>query len=100
MTDQEYRVVEESHYHQGEELEIGETFVPTELEVRSFSHKIEPVEPSAPGPPIDPADHTVDELEAALDESDYSSAELDALETAEEQGKNRTTALDEIAEAR
>jgi len=51
-------------------------------------------------PPIDPSELTLDELEADLDENDYSAAELDALETAEEAAEDRNGAQDLIDAAR
>ena len=48
------------------------------------------------GPPFDPAEHTVDELESKLEDGDYGGSELHALAAAEEDGKNRETALDAI----
>jgi len=47
-------------------------------------------------PPVAPSELTVDELEATLDESDYSDAELQALRAAEADGKDRSSALDAI----
>jgi hypothetical protein len=50
--------------------------------------------------PIDPTEHTVPELEDALEEGDYSDAELDAIADAEAAGESRNTALDAIEAAR
>jgi hypothetical protein len=47
--------------------------------------------------PVDPAAHSVPELEDALADGDFSDAELDAIEEAERtDGSPRTTALDAI----
>jgi len=51
-------------------------------------------------PPIDPSELTLDELEADLDENDYSAAELDALEATEEAAEDRSGAQDLIDAAR
>jgi len=51
-------------------------------------------------PPVDPSEYNLDELEAHLDENDYSAAELDALEAAEEAGEDRSGAQDLIDAAR
>lgn len=48
-------------------------------------------------PPIDPGDHTVSELEDALEEVEDPEA-LDAILEAERSGENRTTALEAIEE--
>lgn len=52
-------------------------------------------------PPIDPADHTVDELRDALDDADYdwNAAALRGLLDAERSGKDRDTATDAIQAA-
>lgn len=52
-------------------------------------------------PPFDPGDHTVDELRDALDDipDDVGNAELKALAQAEENGDNRTSALEAIQAA-
>lgn len=50
--------------------------------------------------PFDPSDATVTELEDRLDDESFSEDELDALATAEREGKDRETALDAIDEAR
>lgn len=39
--------------------------------------------------PIDPGNYTVSELEAKLDDSEFSDAELKAIRSAEAQGQNR-----------
>jgi len=49
--------------------------------------------------PFDPSDYTVDELRDALAEG-YTDDELDALYQAEDDGKDRETALDAIDAAR
>ena len=51
-------------------------------------------------PPIDPSALTLDELEADLEENDYSATELDALEAAEAAGDGRNGAQDLIDAAR
>jgi hypothetical protein len=51
-------------------------------------------------PPVNPAEHTIDDLEAALAEGDYSDAELDAIADAEAAGEDRTGAHDVIDDAR
>lgn len=51
-------------------------------------------------PPVDPSELTLDELEADLDENEYSDSELDALEAAEEAGEDRSGAQDLIEAAR
>jgi len=50
-------------------------------------------------PPLDPGDHTIGELEAELEQQDYSDAELEALLDAEAAGKNRAGATDAIEES-
>ena len=50
--------------------------------------------------PVAPGEFAVDELRDHLAEADYSAGELDALESAERDGKGRTTALDAIDDAR
>lgn len=57
-------------------------------------------EPAIETPPFDPADKTVDELEAALEDDDYdwNAAALRGLREAEVDGKARDTALDAIDE--
>lgn len=57
-------------------------------------------EPEVAEPPIDPSELTLDDLEADLDENDYSAAELDALESAEEAAEDRSGAQDLIDAAR
>lgn len=47
-------------------------------------------------PPFDPSEKTVDELQDALEQNEYSDAELEALAEAEADGKNRETALEAI----
>ncbi|WP_135830642.1 hypothetical protein [Halorussus halobius] len=47
-------------------------------------------------PPFDPSEYTVDDLESELDSEDYGGSELHALAAAEEDGKNRETALEAI----
>jgi hypothetical protein len=51
-------------------------------------------------PPIDLSALTLDELEADLEENDYSATELDALEAAEAAGDGRNGAQDLIDAAR
>lgn len=47
-------------------------------------------------PPFNPGEKTVDELEAELEDGDYGSSELTELAAAEEEGKNRETAIEAI----
>jgi len=54
----------------------------------------------AADPPLNPAEFSVNELRAALDEGDYSDAELDAIADAEASSDDRTTAQDAINAAR
>lgn len=49
--------------------------------------------------PFDPGEHTVDDLEAKLDDNEYTDGELDALEAAERDGDDRETALEAIEAA-
>jgi hypothetical protein len=51
-------------------------------------------------PPINPADHTIAELEEALADGEYSDAELDAIADAEAASDDRTGAHDAINAAR
>lgn len=51
-------------------------------------------------PPFDPTEKTVGELEELLEEGDYSAAELDAIDAAEQAGEDRSTARDAIDAAR
>ncbi|MDT3434692.1 hypothetical protein [Haloarcula sp. 1CSR25-25] len=50
--------------------------------------------------PFAPSEMSVDALRDRLADGDYTADELDALETAETAGKDRTTALDAIHAAR
>ncbi|NHN40543.1 hypothetical protein G9C85_02675 [Halorubellus sp. JP-L1] len=45
--------------------------------------------PDAASAPIDPSDYTVGELEAQIDDADYSDDDLTVIRAAEAQGKNR-----------
>lgn len=47
-------------------------------------------------PPLNPSEFSVDELEDALADGDYTVRELEVIGDAEEADKNRTTALDAI----
>jgi hypothetical protein len=49
-------------------------------------------------PPIDPTEMTVSELRTALNDRDYDNEELTTLFRVEENGKNRTTAINSIRE--
>lgn len=51
-------------------------------------------------PPLDPTSLSVNQLESELDAGDFSDEELDAIEQAERDGEERTTALDAIESAR
>jgi hypothetical protein len=51
-------------------------------------------------PPLDPGEHTVGELEDALQEGDYSATELDAIADAEAAGQDRVGAHDAVDAAR
>jgi hypothetical protein len=51
-------------------------------------------------PPLNPDEFSVDALEEALADADYSDAELDAIADAEAAGEDRTTAHDAIDAAR
>jgi hypothetical protein len=91
-------------YEQGEELEVSEEILeqyPRRLErveaedVDDSDSDVEE-EPEVADPPIDPAEYTIDELQAGLAGSDYSNAELVALRSAEQDGKDRTGAKDTI----
>lgn len=91
-----------------ERIHPGEVFEPTEAELRSFSNLIEEVgdeqesepepdpEPDLPDPPADPGEFSVADLRDHLADVDYDAEELQALESAERKGKNRTTALEAI----
>jgi len=68
--------------------------------VEDDSDEVAAEAPEVPDPPFDPAEYTVDELHAALDDGDYSDAELDALADAEAAEEGRTTALEAIADYR
>lgn len=50
-------------------------------------------------PPFEPAEKTVDEVRDELDGGDYSVAELEALQDAEEAADDRSTAQDAIDDA-
>ena len=88
----------------------GDVVEPTEAELTAFSDLFEPVDSAAdhteqtddsePEPPFDPTDLTVASVRSNLDEEDYSSAELDAIEAAERAGEGRSTALEAIDAAR
>lgn len=60
------------------------------------SEEEQETEDESVAPPFDPAEYSVPELEAELEEQDLSFEELEALESAEREGENRTTALDVI----
>jgi hypothetical protein len=85
---------EHEWYERGAELEV-----PTEI-LEQYPRRLErvPLEASADdaNPPLDPAAYTIDELQADLAGSDYSNAELAALRSAEQDGKDRTGAKDAI----
>jgi len=49
--------------------------------------------------PLDPDDHTVTELQDALATGEYTDEQLAALKTAEQAGKDRTTAIEAITAA-
>lgn len=99
---QKYRVVGTNHYHEGERLERGETFTPTERELEAFSTKLEPVEGSSNDAEADAEDAgeefdadafvdrntgpVTDDIEAG-DVDDH----LDAVREAEEDGADRKT---------
>ena len=55
---------------------------------------------AAAEPPFDPSELTVDELEAELADGEFTDHDLDVLATAEQDGKERDTALDAIEAAR
>ena len=93
----------------------GDVVEATESELDAFGDLFEPVgtadgddadttseepEASEPEPPFDPTELTVATLRNNLDENEYSSAALDALESAERAGEERSTALNAIADAR
>lgn len=52
------------------------------------------------GPPIDPSDFSVADLGVALEGHDFSSDEISRILKAEEDGKNRTTAISTIKDLR
>lgn len=52
-----------------------------------------------PDPPLDPGEFDVDSLRDALQDGDYSVAELEAIGDAEEAGQERVTALDAVDDA-
>lgn len=123
---QTYRLVRGDHYHKGERLERGDTFEPSDTEIQTAGHKLEPVadtgsavnastetaEASAPDTRIPtPEDHNFpggfDNAEAFVDRTPLSKVvedlesgdydgHLDAIEAAAE----RQGVLDEVAERR
>lgn len=50
--------------------------------------------------PLNPSEYTVADLEDELEGGDYSADDLDAIESAEQDGKDRETALEAIDDAR
>jgi hypothetical protein len=91
-------------YEQGAELEVSEEILdqyPRRLErveeadVNDSNADVEE-ESEVVDPPIDPGDYTIDELQEELAGTDYSDAELAALHSAEQDGKDRTGAKDAI----
>lgn len=54
-----------------------------------------PAEETVADPPLDPGEHTIDDLEAELD-GEFSDAELQAILDAEEAGEDRSGATDAI----
>lgn len=105
----QFVVVGDQAYDEGDTLEVDEEVAET------FSDTLRPVDgenpeeggsgdetPGGEGSeaPLNPADFTVDEFEAELEDGDYSADELDALADAERSGDNRAGVLDSIEDAR
>ena len=92
-------------------IERGEEFEPTEQEWAAFGDSLEPVavddageeedenEDVEPEAPFEPSEKTIDELEAALADGEFSEAELKALLEAEKAGKHRDGATDALDDA-
>lgn len=60
--------------------------------------RIEPEKVGGVGAPFDPEEFTVQALKADIDGSSYSDKQLEALLEAEQDGKDRTTAISAIQE--
>jgi hypothetical protein len=74
--------------------------VDVEPAAQSPASSDDPAETDAVESPIHPTEHTVDDLEAALEDGDFTGDELDAIAAAEADGDDRETALEAIDDAR
>lgn len=89
-------------FEQGEAVTVSESTAEYVLGLEDFETVDETVDETVQeedgppddevAPPIDPGDYTISELEAELDDGNFSDAELEAIDTAESNGQNRTGA--------
>lgn len=81
----------------GDVFEPGDEIEPTEAELSAFGDNLEPVQEETPDVSLDPSEYTVSELETEIEDYDSVSA-LQEVREAEEEGKDRATALEAIDE--
>jgi len=81
-------------------IEPGETVVIADAVAANQPEfvRVEDTE-SDDGSPIDPSEYSVRDLTDVLESESYTESELDAIAEAEQQGDDRTTALDAIKAA-
>lgn len=83
-------------YRHEETIELGDRFEATDAELAAFGDRITSVaesdaSSSTPASPFDPSEHTIKELRTKVD--DLSDSQREALVEAEQDGKDRETAI-------